>query len=173
MLASAARANARNPDNVALAYFASNAGVGDSIRDLCNAGFQADHINVSLPIAGEARVKIEDHQPLPNAIGTHSIRWLLNRMRGHDRQRQGADQMRGLNPEPAEGANPTCSTLNLEVALAAMGVEPDVVALLRQDTRSCGMYMLVDAPNRVQEATLILNANAGYIRTAYLKKRMN
>ena len=140
------------------------------MRDLCSAGFPADHINIALPVAQEASVKVKDSEPLPNAIGAHSFRWLLNRMRGHDRHRQGADQMSGLDPTPSEGENPTCSTLNLEVALTAMGVEPVVIALLRQDTRSYGTYLLVDAPDRVEEATLILNANAGYIRTEYLKK---
>lgn len=167
---SAARINARTPDNVALAYFANAAGVNDSVRDLCIAGFPADHINIGLPLVQETSVKIKDSEPLPNAIGTHSFRWLLNRMRGHDRHRQGADQMSGLDPTPSEGENPTCSTLNLEMALTAMGIQPVVIALLRQDTRSYGMHMLVDARDRVEEATLILNANAGYIRTEYLKR---
>ncbi len=167
---SAARVNSRTPENIALAYFANAAGINDAVRDLCIAGFPADHINIALPLAQETSIEVKDSEPLPNAIGTHSFRWLLNRMRGHDRHRQGADQMSGLDPTPPEGENPTCSTLNLEVALTAMGVQPVVVALLRQDMRSYGTYMLIDALDRVEEATFILDANAGYIRTEYLKK---
>lgn len=167
---STARIHARTPENVALAYFANAAGVSDSIWDLCSAGFDAEYINIALPVAEEAASRNPDSEPLPNAIGVHSFRWLLGRMRGHDRHRQGADQMSGLDPAPGEGDNPTCSTLNLETALEAMGVEPTVIALLRHDTRSYGTYVLVDAADRVAEATLILNANAGYMRTEYLKK---
>ncbi len=169
MPASSMRTLARTSDNVALAYFASAASVSDSVRDLCSAGFLAEHINISLPVALERAAEAEDSRPLPNAIGAHSLRWILNRMRGHDRHRRGADQMKGVNPTPPEGENPTCSTLNLEVALTAMGVQPNVISLLLKDAHHHGMFLLVDAADRVEEATLILNANAGYIRTDYLK----
>jgi hypothetical protein len=76
--------------------------------------------------------------------------------------------MSGLDPTPAEGPNPTCSRFDLQVSLTAIHVPAIVIELLLRDCQSKGMFMLIDAPDRVMEADSILDQNAGYIRTQYL-----
>jgi hypothetical protein len=162
--------NFRTVANVSLAYFADYRGVSDSIRDLCTAGFEARNINISQSAAEQkTHPQAEAAGPLPNAIGAHSKLWLWDQYRKHDRQRSGADQMSGLNPTPSEGANPTCSSFNLQGALSAMHVPPVVITLLLRDVQSHGMFMLVDADGRVDEADSILDKNAGLIRTQHLR----
>ncbi len=160
----------RSVHNIALAYFVTRENVSDATRDLCNAGFIGNQINIThTPTRAEAVDPATHHQPLPNAIGPHSLRWILNRARTHDRQRQGANQMHGLDPVPKEPANPTCWTLDLASALNALAIPTDVIALLQRDTADTGMFMLIDAPDRVPEASSILSGNAGFLRTQYLR----
>lgn len=159
------RINRRTIDTIALAYFAHSNHLHDAVRDLCSAGFAADHINISGTLGQEMGGDgPEAGASLPNAIGAHSLRWSFDRMRKHDRNRSGADQMSGLNPTPSEGLNPTCSVLDLASVLKALAVPQDVVWLLEQDVRKQGSFVLVDAPQRVEEASVILSGNAGYLR---------
>ena len=162
-------ASTRTVHTVALAYFSHRNSVSDSVRDLCTAGFKATDINISFPLAQQASDPAADKEVLPDAIGTHSLRWLWSRARAHDRHRSGAEQLGGRNPVPFEGANPTCFTLDLHAALTAMSVPSEVIALLQKDVQHKGMFMLVDAANRVDEAGCIMDANSGYIRTQYLR----
>ena len=161
-------ASSRTIHNVALAYFSNRNSVSDSVRDLCTAGFEAGDISISFPLAQQGPNQSVDETVLPAAIETHSLRWLWSRSRAHDRHRSGADQMKGRNPTPAEGANPTCFTLNLDLVLTAMCVPSQVIALLQKDVQHKGVFMLVDAADRVEEAGNIMDANSGYLRTQYL-----
>ena len=163
------RVASRTSHNVALAYFADSRGVSDSVRDLCTANFLASSINISQSNAQQIYPNTEPDKPLPNAIGPHSMQWQWSRLLAHDWQRRGADQISGLNPVPPEGSNPTCSTFDLQVTLTAMRVPPVVIGLLLNHIREKGMYVLVDASNRVREAEDILDGNAGYVRTQYLR----
>ncbi len=159
--------NARTVHNVALAYFERREHISDATRDLCSAGFSGSQINISDRSVGNGGAR----QPLVDAIGLHSLRWQLNRAHTHDRQRRGADQINGHNPMPSEAANPTCWTLDLAPTLLALGVSPDIIALLQRDSASKGMFMLVDAADRVPDANAILSGNAGFLRTQYLRGR--
>jgi len=49
-----------------------------------------------------------------------------------------------------------------------MNVPWSVVQLLRTDTRSERTFLLVDAEDRVDEASQILQMNGGELRTEYL-----
>lgn len=164
------RVTLRTIDNVALAYFSDPRRVSDSIRDLCTAGFAACNINISLSKKQTAAMLAgAEDDSLPNAIGSHSVPWKWNRSWQHDRHRRGADQLSGLNPTPDEGANPTCYSFDLGVVLRAMHVPAQVITLLQSDAQTSGQFMLVDATNRVPEADRILDGNAGYLRTQYLR----
>ncbi len=156
----------RTVHNVSLAYFVSRQNVSDATRDLVNAGFVGTSISISQPAESDAPVQ---RQSLVNAIGDHSLRWQLHRARIHDRQRRGAHQMSGDDPVPTEAANPTCWTIDLATTLRALAVPVDTIALLQRDTLLKGMFMLVDAPDRVSEANDILSGNAGFLRTNYLR----
>jgi hypothetical protein len=160
----------RTINNVSLAYFEDYRRISDSVRHLCTAGFAADGINISQSRAQQrANPKMYQGGPLPDAIGVHSRLWRWKRTLAHDRQRRGADQMKRLDIVPLEGKNPTCSSFDLQATLAAMHVPATVITLLLQDVQNEGMFMLVDASDRVREADSILDRNAGYIRTQYLR----
>jgi hypothetical protein len=160
----------RTIDNVSLAYFADYRRISDSVRDLCTAGFAADGINISQSRAQQkSNPEMHEGNQLPDAIGPHSRLWRWKRTLAHDRQRRGADQMSGLDMAPLEGKNPTCSRFDLQTVLTAMRVPAMVITLLLQDVQNEGMFMLVDASDRVREADSILDRNAGYIRTQYLR----
>jgi hypothetical protein len=160
----------RTIDNVSLAYFADYRRISDSVRDLCTAGFAAGGINISQSRAQQkASPKMQEGGQLPDAIGAHSRLWRWKRTLAHDRQRRGADQMSGLDMAPSEGKNPTCSSFDLQTTLTAMHVPAMVITLLLQDVQNEGMFLLVDASDRVREADSILDRNAGYIRTQYLR----
>ncbi len=162
--------NLRTIDTVSLAYFADRRRISDSVRDLCTAGFAARGINISQSLAQRTiNPQAEASEPLPNGIGAHSRLWLWKRSIAHDRHRRGADQMSGLDPAPLEGKNPTCSSFDLQSTLTAMFVPAVVIALLLRDMQNRGMFILVDAPGRVREADTILDRNAGYMRTQYLR----
>ena len=164
------RARLRTVNTVALAYFTNREHLSDAAHDLCSAGFQADQLHISQPLNDSLlKLKVGGDEPL-QVLGAHSLRWLLNRTKTHDRQRRGADQMHGLDPEPLEGTSPTCSTLDLSSALTAMDVRASMIQLLQRDTRMKGMHMLVDASDRVSEADTIMSDNAGLLRTRYLQK---
>ena len=160
----------RTVQNVALAYFSDLRGVSDSVRDLCTAGFAPASINISQSAAEQASSPTVDvGTPLHNAVGEHSKQWLWNRTLSHDWQRKGADQISGLNPLPSEGANPTCLAFDLQIVLTAMSVPAVVIGLLLHDVQRQGMFVLVDALDRVREAERILANNAGFLRTQYLR----
>ena len=160
----------RTIHNVALAYFESGRRVSDSVRDLCTAGFEAEDINVSQTTAqGRQTPGAEGSSLGPKDLGAHSLRWLLHRFRAHDQHRRGADQMHGRNPTPSVPGDSMYATFDLHTALYAMHVPVEVIALLQQDMRDKGMFLLVDAHERVREAEGILTRNAGYIRTEYLR----
>ncbi len=161
----------RTIDNIALAYFPSPENLHDAARDLCIAGFEGPQINIAAsPRQDQIALSVALDQPLQNAIGAHTFRWRLNRLHVHDRQRRGADQIRGVNRLPPEGINPTCSTLDLARALQALAVSRDVIFLLQLDMKDKGTFLLVDAPHRVDEASAIMSLNAGYLRTQYLAR---
>ncbi len=163
------RLDLRTVNNIALAYFMRPENLHDAVRDLCTANFQARDINISgFAAPGGPAAGTENYLPLPNAIGMHSLRWSWKQSRVHDRYRRGADQINGRNPIPAEGQNPTCSTLDLPVALGALSVSREIIWLLEQDARKGAAFVLVDAKDRVDEAGTILSGNAGYVRTDYL-----
>ncbi len=157
----------RTVHTVALAYFTRRQNVSDATRDLCNAGFAGTHISISQPTGSDDGVI--ERQPLVNAIGVHSLRWQIERARTHDRQRRGANQMSGADPFPAEPENPTCWTIDLATTLRALSIHSDMISLLERDTIRKGMFVLVDAPDRVPEANDILSNNAGFLRTDYLR----
>ncbi len=161
--------SSRTIENIALAYFAKQEHLHDAVRDLSNAGFDGPAINIAASSRhDQVWNSVTLNKPLENAIGGHTVRWLTDRLRAHDRHRRGADQMQGLNPLPPEGANPTCSALNLPQALRALCVPSDIIALLQLDMKHNGTFLLVDACDRVEEASDIMSANAGYLRHQYL-----
>ena len=163
------RPDRRTVNNIALAYFMRAENLHDAVRDLCTANFLASDINISgFAGPGGAAASPENRLPLPNAIGTHSLRWSWKQSRVHDRYRRGNDQINGRNPIPAEKVSPTCLTLDLPVALSALSVSPEIIWLLEQDARKGAAFVLVDAKDRVEEAGTILSGNAGYVRTDYL-----
>ncbi len=77
--------------------------------------------------------------------------------------------MSGEDPFADEPENPTCWTIDLDTTLRALSVSSDMIALLKRDTVSKGMFMLIDAPDRVHEASEILSGNAGFLRTECLR----
>jgi hypothetical protein len=154
----------RTIHNIALAYFDVISNRSDAIRDLCTAGFQSDHINISRSSSSDKATDLL----IPEAIGPHSRLWEWTRSYVHDLSRSGAEQMSGLNPTPSEGVNPSCPTLDLTVTLTSLGVSPKIIWLLTEDVLRGATYVLVDAHKRVAEASAIMSRNAGHVRTDYL-----
>jgi hypothetical protein len=108
----------RTIDNVSLAYFADYREINGAVIDLCTAGFEAAGVNMSRSLA-QHEAHPEEDGSLNNVIGSYNG-WLWQRILAHDRRRRGVDGMGGLSPVPAEGANPTCSSFDMQIALHAM-----------------------------------------------------
>lgn len=164
MTTTSTRLGLRTIHNIALAYFNIPSSQSDAIRDLCAAGFQPDHINISR----NSSVGDGPDKPILHAIGSHSRRWQWNRSYVHDLSRSGSDQISGLNPTPSEGPNPNCSSLDLTASLTGLGVSTKIIWLLTQDVLRGATYLMVDAHNRVAEASAIMSRNSGHVRTDYL-----
>ena len=76
--------------------------------------------------------------------------------------------MSGLNPTPSEGPKPTYSPLDLTASLTGLCVSTKIIWLLTQDVLRGATYLMVDAHNRVAEASAIMSRNSGHVRTDYL-----
>ena len=160
----------RNVSNVALAFFVNPRNLHDAATDLCLAGFKADAINVTGLIHGLGLESPETARSAATAAFAeeHTLRWKMRRFLVHDRQRRGADQMSGDDRDSVGFPNPECNWIDLSSVLAEMNVSRSIVELLRIDTRSERTFMLVDAQDRVDEASQILQMNGGELRTEYL-----
>jgi hypothetical protein len=160
----------RNVTNVALAYFTNPQNLHDAATDLCLAGFSADEINTTGLVGG-----IEPNKKLSKLLvpasapnEQHTWRWRLRRFLAHDRRRRGADQMVGDDRDPFAFTNPDCIRIDLSIVLAQMNVPQIVFDLLQRDTVSRRTFMLVDAKDRVAEASEIMQQNFGQLRTEFL-----
>lgn len=162
--------SSRNVFNVALAYFANPRNLHDASTDLCLAGFNVNSINVSSLMGGARPLSAgtEKSRALADQVEQHTWRWRMRRFMVHDRQRRGADQISGEDCDPLAFINPECPRIDLCAVLAGMNVPEATVELLRGDTQSERTFMLVDAQDRVFEASNILQANRGQLRTDYL-----
>ncbi|MGF7178782.1 hypothetical protein [Tunturiibacter psychrotolerans] len=162
--------SSRTVSNVALAYFVNPRNLHDAATDLCLAGFKADAINISGLFHGFGIENPEAARSAATAAFAeeHTLRWKMRRFLIHDRQRRGADQMSGDDRDSVGFPNPECTWIDLSGVLAEMNVPWSVVQLLRTDTRSERTFLLVDAEDRVDEASQILQMNGGELRTEYL-----
>lgn len=165
-----AESPSRNVSNIALAYFVNPRNLHDAATDLCSAGFRSDAINVT----GRLNSFNPDvHKSIAStdsdtSVDQHTWRWRMRRFLVHDRHRRGADQISGDDRDPFAFSNPHCNRIDLSIVLAEMNVSSAISELLQNDTRSERTFMLVDAQDRVIEATEILQRNAGQLRTDYL-----
>jgi hypothetical protein len=162
--------SSRTVSNVALAYFVNPRNLHDAATDLCLAGFKADAINITGLIHGYGLESPEAARSAATAAFAeeHTLRWKMRRFLAHDRQRRGADQMSNDDRDSVGFPNPECTRIILSSVLAEMKVSHSIVELLRTDTRSERTFMLVDAEDRVAEASSILQMNGGELRTEYL-----
>ena len=152
----------RSIHNIALAFFINPRHMRDAATDLCLAGFLAKGIGIAGPRPDATTESTGD------SADQHTWRWRARRFMSHDTHRRGADQMSGDDPTPAN-ADPRCPEIDLWDVLAGMKISPGIVRLLKEDLSSDRVYLLVDAEDRVNEATRIMQWNSGLMRTEYLK----
>jgi hypothetical protein len=162
--------SSRNVSNIALAYFVNPRNLHDAATDLCSAGFRSDAINItgrlnSLSLNIRKSTASTDND---TSVDQHTWRWRVRRFLVHDGHRRGADQISGDDRDPLVFLNPQCNRIDLRVVLAQMNVTDAIAELLQIDTKSERTFMLVDAQDRVSEASEILQRNAGQLRTDYL-----
>lgn len=162
--------SSRNITNIALAYFVNPRNLHDAATDLCSAGFRSDAINITgLMNSLDPGTRSPTSSTATNTlVDQHTWRWRVHRFLAHDRRRRGADQITGDDRDPLAFTNPKCNRIDLGVVLAQMNVSHAIAELLQSDTRSERTFMLVDAQDRVIEASDILQRNAGQLRTDYL-----
>lgn len=161
--------SSRNVRTVALAYFMNPRNLRDAATDLCLAGFSTRAINIT-DLSNGIKLKNPLTSLTPDLASDdkHTLRWRLRRFLAHDRHRRGADQISGNNPDPNAFTDPECIRMDLGVVLAQMNVPQAVVDLLERDTMSERTFMMVDAKDRVAEASEIMKRNFGQLRTDYL-----
>jgi len=159
--------------NLVAALFLKPVSARDAIADLKIAGFRCSDIGVAISHLGQRELERS-----PNAAretcdldGKHSIRWKVRHSLQHDLQTHGG----GLSSRPdAAAANeekPAYTDIDLTDTLRGLGVSEDTITLLDEEMGTNGMFVLVHAGDRGDEAESILDRNRGFVRTVMITER--
>jgi hypothetical protein len=156
----------RTRSNTVAALFLKGVSACDAIADLKIAGFPTSDIGVALSKQGER----EQHR-CPDLAGKHSIRWKVRHSLKHDLHTQGG----GLSSRPDAAAadleKPGYTEIELTETLRGIGVAEDTIKLLDEEMGRDGMFVLVHAGDRGEEAESILDRNRGFLRTVMVTER--
>ncbi len=150
--------------NLVAALFLKPVSARDAIADLKIAGFRCSDIGV-------ATSKLEAVRTPADLDGKHSIRWKVRHSINHDLHTPGG----GLSSRPdAAAANdekPAYTDIDLADTLRGLGVAEDTIKLLAEEMGTDGMFVLVHAGDRGEEAESILDRNRGFVRTVMITER--
>jgi hypothetical protein len=145
----------------------------DAIADLKIAGFHSSDIGVALSQRG-----LREQERSPNAIetpgdlqGKHSIRWKVRHSLKHDLQTHGGGLSSRADAALASEEKPGYTEIDLTDTLRGLGVAEDTIKLLDEEMGTDGMFVLVHACDRGEEAESILDRNRGFVRTVMVTER--
>ena len=146
--------------NLVAALFLKAVSACDAIADLKIAGFHASDIGVALSKQG-----IREQQQCPDLEGKHSIRWKVRHSLKHDSHTQGGGLSSRHDAAAASEEKPGYTEIDLTETLRGLGVAEDTIKLLDEEMGADGMFVLVHAGDRGDEAESILDRNRGFVRT--------
>jgi hypothetical protein len=157
--------------NLVAALFLKPVSARDAIADLKIAGFRCSDIGVALSKLGQ-----REQERTPNAVpcdldGKHSIRWKVRHSLKHDLHTHGGGLSSREDAAAASEEKPGYTDIDLTDTLRGLGVAEDTITLLDEEMGTDGMFVLVHAGDRGEEAESILDRNRGFVRTVMVTER--
>ena len=158
--------------NLVAALFLKPVSARDAIADLKIAGFRCSDIGVAISKLGQ-----REHERNPNAVppcdldGKHSIRWKVRHSLKHDLHTHGGGLSSRADAAAASEEKPGYTDIDLTDTLRGLGVAEDTIKLLDEEMGTNGMFVLVHAGDRGDEAESILDRNRGFVRTVMITER--
>jgi hypothetical protein len=159
--------------NLVAALFLKPVSARDAIADLKIAGFRSSDIGVALSQLGQRK-----QEQSPNAgraaadlDGKHSIRWKVRHSVKHDIHTHGGGLSSREDAAAASEEKPAYTEIDLTDTLRGLGVAEDTIKLLDEEMGANGMFVLVHAGDRGEEAESILDRNRGFVRTVMITER--
>jgi hypothetical protein len=157
--------------NLVAALFLKAVSARDAIADLKIAGFHSCDIGLALSQRG-----LREQERRPNAIetpgdleGKHSIRWKVRHSIKHDSHGRGLSSR--ADAAAANEEKPGYTEIDLTETLRGLGVAENTITLLDEEMGTDGMFVLVNAGDRGEEAESILDRNRGFVRTVMVTER--
>ena len=159
--------------NLVAALFLKPVSARDAIADLKIAGFHSSDIGVAISHLGQ-----REQERSPNAVqapgdldGKHSIRWKVRHSLNHDLHTHGGGLSSQADATAANQEKPAYTEIDLTDTLRGLGVAEDTITLLDEEMGTNGMFVLVHAGDRGDEAESILDRNRGFVRTVMITER--
>ena len=159
--------------NLVAASFLKPVSARDAIADLKIAGFHSSDIGVAISRLGQ-----REQERSPNAVpapcdldGKHSVRWKVRHSFEHDLHTHGSGLSSRADAAAANEEKPTYTDIDLTDTLRDLGVAEDTIKLLDREMGTDGVFVLVHAGDRGEEAESILNRNRGFVRTVMVTER--
>jgi hypothetical protein len=152
--------------NLVAALFLKAVSACDAIADLKIAGFHTSDIGVALSKQAE-----REQMRCPDLEGKHSIRWKVRHSIERDSHSQGPGLSSQGDAAAANDEKPGYTEIDLTDTLRGLGVAEDTIKLLDEEMGRDGLFVLVHAGDRGDEAESILERNRGFVRTVMVTER--
>ena len=159
--------------NLVAALFLKPVSARDAIADLKIAGFHSSDIGVAISKLGQ-----REQERSPDAVrspdnleGKHSIPWKVRHSLKHDSHTHGPGFSSREDAAEANEEQPVYTEIDLTDTLRGLGVAEDTIKLLDQEMGKDGLFVLVHAGDRGEEAESILDRNRGFVRTVMVTER--
>ena len=150
--------------NLVAALFLKPISARDAIADLRIAGFRTSDIGVAV-----SKRAARPHSA--DLDGKHSIRWKVRHSLQHDLHTHGGGLSSRADAAAANEEKPAYTEIDLTDTLRGLGVAEDTIKLLDEEMGTDGMFVLVHAGERGEEAESILDRNRGFVRTVMVTER--
>jgi hypothetical protein len=159
--------------NQVAALFLKVVSARDAIADLKIAGFCGSDIGVAFSQRGESEPDQRGNElQTPDVLeGKHSIRWKVRHSFEHDLHSQGGDLSSKAEAAAASEEQPGYTEIDLADTLRHLEVAEDTIRLLNGEMGTDGVFVLVHAGDRGEEAESILDRNRGFLRTVMVTER--
>jgi hypothetical protein len=157
--------------NLVAALFLKPVSARDAIADLKIAGFRSSDIGVAVSRLGQREQERSPNGERASADleGKHSIRWKVRHSVKHDLHGGGLSSR--ADAAAANEEKPAYTDIDLTDTLRGLGVAEDTIKLLDEEMGANGMFVLVHAGDRGEEAESILDRNRGFVRTVMITER--
>jgi hypothetical protein len=159
--------------NLVAASFLKPVSARDAIADLKIAGFRSSDIGVAISQLGQREQERSPNAlpPLCDLEGKHSIRWKVRHSFEHDLHSHGGGLSSREDAAAANEEKPAYTDIDLTDTLRDLGVAEDTIKLLDEEMGTDGLFVLVHAGDRGEQAESILNRNRGFVRTVMVTER--